>query len=692
MRKRRILAFLLALAMLVLSVPFTATATEDTLSEPVAETVTETVKETEKEAKPVVSFKGFEAYKEENGGVSVVFSVDKAVVAELEKTSKVAYGVVVGLGTYKGVTYNTAKDLRISGNIQDGYGAASVRSRTATVYATGVPEYTTNEYSNPQKDEFTVIAVADEATKDMYSAGIVFAAFAVTVDADGNENVTYVYAENDLFGREDSRYGVPASVSQIANYYVNDYSGNALAEYAYATDELLRDILTVSDIVARTAEAPVSLAEFEKNPSLAKDIVTKYVKKAREAYVKPEYAGYTTSIIGDFETGNHDYNDRPLPVSFDWSSVASGTCRYTLYVSESENFYASETQKVSTYVSHADIYNLKTDTTYYWKVRCELGGFTYETPVSTVTTADTVRWIYVDNVRNVRDMGGWNGLTQGLIYRGSELNLVGTHGLSLSADGKKVMSELLGITTDLDFRAEDQNGGKKSPIGEDTVWLNLPIGNFMSLYSSQTMFDVIKTFAYYENYPIYMHCWGGADRTGTVAFMIEGLCGVSEEDLAIDLELTSFASFGYRYRYDNGAYIYASMMARMYDYAGDTLQEKFETCARVTMGLTLGQISNIQAINTTEGAILDLQEGEDGNYVFEGDENDEFTMYFIMRNSKNVTSFSAGGEELAFSFDEEVSMLSIAGSELSEKNIGRTTATVTFDDGCTLTFTFNGGF
>ena len=82
-----------------------------------------------------------------------------------------------------------------------------------------------------------------------------------------------------------------------------------------------------------------------------------------------------------------------------------------------------------------------------------------------------------------------------------------------------------------------------------------------------------------------MHCWGGADRTGTVAFILEGLCGVSEADLAIDYELTSFTMFGLRTRVNRGTANYADVIARIKSYPGATLQEKFEAYAKGTLGL-----------------------------------------------------------------------------------------------------------
>ena len=44
----------------------------------------------------------------------------------------------------------------------------------------------------------------------------------------------------------------------------------------------------------------------------------------------------------------------------------------------------------------------------------------------------------------------------------------------------------------------------------------------------------------------YIHCKWGADRTGTVIALIQALCGMSEEDIVKDWELTSFNAVCYR--------------------------------------------------------------------------------------------------------------------------------------------------
>ena len=53
---------------------------------------------------------------------------------------------------------------------------------------------------------------------------------------------------------------------------------------------------------------------------------------------------------------------------------------------------------------------------------------------------------------------------------------------------------------------------------------------------------VKEIFEYYANADkqhVYFHCWGGADRTGMLAFFINAICGVSYTDLIEDFEITT---------------------------------------------------------------------------------------------------------------------------------------------------------
>ena len=57
----------------------------------------------------------------------------------------------------------------------------------------------------------------------------------------------------------------------------------------------------------------------------------------------------------------------------------------------------------------------------------------------------------------------------------------------------------------------------------------------------KTVFDAL---ADESNYPLYFHCWGGADRTGCVAFTIEAILGLDEENLMKNFEYTTLSGQG----------------------------------------------------------------------------------------------------------------------------------------------------
>ena len=52
-----------------------------------------------------------------------------------------------------------------------------------------------------------------------------------------------------------------------------------------------------------------------------------------------------------------------------------------------------------------------------------------------------------------------------------------------------------------------------------------------------------------DDFSLLFHCRIGADRTGTLAYFLEGLLGVSEEDRIEDYELTYFYGMTNRTRY-----------------------------------------------------------------------------------------------------------------------------------------------
>ena len=97
-----------------------------------------------------------------------------------------------------------------------------------------------------------------------------------------------------------------------------------------------------------------------------------------------------------------------------------------------------------------------------------------------------------------------------------------------------------GFKSDLDLRSDDECYGMTgSPLGETVTWFHCPY-NAYHLEETNVNRKVFGVFLKPENFPIVFHCIGGADRTGTVACLLEMLLGVSEEDLWIDYLTTGF--------------------------------------------------------------------------------------------------------------------------------------------------------
>ena len=82
--------------------------------------------------------------------------------------------------------------------------------------------------------------------------------------------------------------------------------------------------------------------------------------------------------------------------------------------------------------------------------------------------------------------------------------------------------------------------------------------------------DVFALLADENNYPIYFHCSIGTDRTGVIAWLVNGLCGVSEKDLWRDYLFSNFGVInGSRRTGIEGDYV-----LRMRLTSGDTFAEK----------------------------------------------------------------------------------------------------------------------
>ena len=287
---------------------------------------------------------------------------------------------------------------------------------------------------------------------------------------------------------------------------------------------------------------------------------------------------------GDYADGMASV-EKPMPIRFSWTD--GGDCRYVLKVSESgsmANPWAFETDDCC-----YDVYNLKVGTRYYWTVDAvDNSGTVYTTDTETFTTIGAPpRNLYIGGtIGNVRDIGGWstaNGkrVKQGLVYRTSAFDAYDPNKCEmveyLTSDGKNTMKNLLGIKTEIDFRIDHEKEEgyppqeKKSSVLGGAAYYHCPIklGPENYLSSVNSIKSIFEVLANSDSYPIAYHCAVGADRTGMVTYVINGLLGVKREDLVRDYLLTNF-SYQQKYR----APIKDAYVATLDAYTGSTLQEK----------------------------------------------------------------------------------------------------------------------
>lgn len=243
--------------------------------------------------------------------------------------------------------------------------------------------------------------------------------------------------------------------------------------------------------------------------------------------------------------------------------------------------------------------------THYNEIPNVLTPFASGGKAGTLKPLDALRWIRTSagaTAWNVRDLGGWacdgGTVRYGLLFRGGKL----------AAADRGVLVGELGIQHDLDLRGREGGGSEdepemtESPLGSDVWYTRTQQYAWYALTPVATWQAYLRCVidAVTHREPVYFHCTAGADRTGTLACVLEGLLGMSQSDIDKDYELTTFYSgsgsdAAARRRNESD---WKGLINAINAVSGDTFRDKCVHFAVETCGMSMADINAFRAAMT----------------------------------------------------------------------------------------------
>ena len=378
-----------------------------------------------------------------------------------------------------------------------------------------------------------------------------------------------------------------SSMSPNCKKYVDDmrnHQKKLLQEIGADADYYLNDLYGTAGVDLTKGVLPSS-GNYQDNTGGYRD------GKTQNDYLDPVGADYTKGEKSDESKG--------IEIEFTPADSLKNK-EYTITFGKKADL--SDAKQIKTNDTKAYLKNLFVNETYYYKVSAD----GKESQVASFTTGDYPRWIDARPMFNVRDMGGYmtssgQRIKQGLVYRGGEINSkTGWYGSQRYTDdtgntqardghivsqtdaSKKAFREDMGMINglEIDLRSGSETNGYPSKSGycnfaenNDISYKMLSISSYANGMKNNTsqIKSLFEAFAQADQHPVYYHCYGGADRTGVVGFMLGAVLGMSYTDLVIDFELTSYSSNpsrNYRSHLRNGPW---NEWPGMVDYLKNTL-------------------------------------------------------------------------------------------------------------------------
>lgn len=304
-------------------------------------------------------------------------------------------------------------------------------------------------------------------------------------------------------------------------------------------------------------QSPINITTFNKNTTTINSSTWGDTTELSET-------NFWTTLKNNFESHNckkPSYSDAAT-TSVNPTAWASGNVdcsqpdAYDTGVNDAVNVYLYDTANSTrgAQVSYAKassgvVHNMIPGQTYYWEKDGDNTIYGY----ITATENNGRRLTNTGQIRNTRDLGGLpvdtdnNGTIDGTLkyeklFRGERI-------WSAAANATELTN--LGIDKEYDLSEGTELGGdaKLAQYKQDTIiHYNFDYGtaNYDAAWNAVT--DIMTDVAD-NNKSIYFHCRVGADRTGTIAYLLEGLLGVPNEERYEEYELTHLSGLFDRTRY-----------------------------------------------------------------------------------------------------------------------------------------------
>lgn len=294
------------------------------------------------------------------------------------------------------------------------------------------------------------------------------------------------------------------------------------------------------------------------------------------------------------------------PLKLVWSGATNAVYALTVEAEEGEADSFAVSNRTDAYIT-----NLELGKTYRWTVRETDSG---ESVTASFTTEGMPpRLLRAGGVLNFRDLGGWR-TADGRVVRANRIfRSAGLRASSkakggffsraielgdrrVTEDGIAALRNEFGIRTDLELRTPQETAGMKGTVlGDGVGWSGISFVAYEliddTVRGREPFAKIFEIFTKEENYPVLMHGSAGRDRTGTLAFLLNGLLGVGEDDLCRDWEASVFSDAGSQF----GSDCIRRLLSYLKTMPGETLQERIESYAK-GCGISDAEIAAFRAI------------------------------------------------------------------------------------------------